>query len=618
MAEAVNVGAIEVRIDLLTADFKKSQDEIKLKLKELGVKSEESTSVFSRAWAKAASAVAGSYAGILAIALKTIQANVDLARSAESFGIAEESLGRWQASAKSAGVTADEFQKSVKTLYARMSERGATDEGVRIFTALGISVKDSHGKIKSLDQILPELAAKFSTMKDGVEKTRIATALLGEKGNELLGTLNKGPAALAAQQARMEALGIATSRGAVEASVKFNATLNELLGTYDAVVTATTNRVIPVLQDYADRLKTVADNGVFVKNSVELLVGVFKTFTTQIDLMISSFSKVEDAMRGAGKVMTQLANFEFGQARKTIVMGGADIVNSAVETGRKFKDGYGKDVGETITGVGEAFGDFAKKSAPVIRTSEEVAKSLERIKQMNQLIFEDIKGDNKLPLHEKIEALNQMLNENKITDLEYIKTIKDLNAELERETLQRTLDIDTVPIMTKMQALEDAKERGVIKWGEYSNSMDRVRKSGAQQMDDLASATSGALTSIFKKSKTAAIASALINTFQAISKANAAYAPPLSFAMMGIAAASGFAQVAAIRSQSESGGGGSSAGSSGAAAAQSAPQAPPAATQSTLTVQGINAKGLFTGDVVRSLADQLLQFQRDGGRVILT
>lgn len=147
--------------------------------------------------------------------------------------------------------------------------------------------------------------------------------------------------------------------------------------------------------------------------------------------------------------------------------------------------------------------------------------------------------------------------------------------------------------------------------------MKMVSDQGAKNMDDLLSATSGALTTLFKKSKTAAIASALINTYQGITKAIASYPPPLSYAMAGIQAALGFAQVAAIRSQSESGGG--SGASSGTAAAQSAPQAPAAAaTQSTLTVQGINAKGLFTGDVVRSLADQLLQFQRDGGRVILT
>lgn len=614
MAEAVNVGAIEVRIDLLTADFKKSQNEIKDKLKQIETQSVQTTSIFSSAWTRAAGIAAAACATIIAGALKTIQANVELARSAEALGVAVESLGRWQAAAKSAGIRAEEFQRSVKTLYMRMSERGITDEGVRNFAALGISVKDSSGKLKTLDEIMPQLAAKFSTMKDGVEKVRIATALFGEKGHELLVTLNKGPAALDAMRDRAQSLGIVLSKDAAEASIKFNRTLNEVTGAMDLVATAATNRIIPALQGFADRMKGVADSGTFVRIAVETIVVAFKAVSTVVESVLVRFEQISIAFTALARAAKTAAGGEFREAMDIMKQSGADMSAANEAFLKRVKDLWT----ETPAVVDKGAKEIQKKAAPVVKTSEEITKAIERIKQLNAFMFEDIKGDKKMPLHEKIEALNQMLNENKITDLEYIKTIKDLNAELERETLQRTLDIDTVPIMTKMQALEDAKERGVINWGEYSDSMERVRKSGAQQMDDLASATSGALTSIFKKSKTAAIASALINTYQGITKAIATYPPPLSYAMAGIQGALGFAQVAAIRSQSDSGGGSGSSGSSGASAAQSAPQVAPAATQSTLTVQGINAKGLFTGDVVRSLADQLLQFQRDGGRVILT
>jgi hypothetical protein len=89
--------------------------------------------------------------------------------------------------------------------------------------------------------------------------------------------------------------------------------------------------------------------------------------------------------------------------------------------------------------------------------------------------------------------------------------------------------------------------------------------------------------------------------------------------MAGLQAAMGFAQVRKIQStgKNSSGGGGGSSGASAAATAAAQQAESPAQQNSTLTVRGIDPRGLFTGDVVRSLADSLLQFQRDGGKVVL-
>ena len=140
-------------------------------------------------------------------------------------------------------------------------------------------------------------------------------------------------------------------------------------------------------------------------------------------------------------------------------------------------------------------------------------------------------------------------------------------------------------------------------------------------MYDLLSTTSQVLTTLFSKSKAAAIASAMINTYQGVTKAIAEYPPPISYAMAAAQAALGFAQINAIRSTSSSGGGG--------AAPASAHAANPAASSSgssgasaggrgnTLYVQGFSADGFFSGEAVRGLAEKLLDYQRDGGKVVL-
>jgi hypothetical protein len=138
----------------------------------------------------------------------------------------------------------------------------------------------------------------------------------------------------------------------------------------------------------------------------------------------------------------------------------------------------------------------------------------------------------------------------------------------------------------------------------------------------VAGTVSQALGTLFEDNKTVAIATALINTFQGITQALANYPPPFSFAMAAAQAALGFAQVAKIRqtSRTSKGGGGSGVGSG--AGGRSAVDATSGASGGSaaapdralfLTVQG----EVFGREHIRNLAEQLIEFQRDGGRVVL-
>lgn len=130
-------------------------------------------------------------------------------------------------------------------------------------------------------------------------------------------------------------------------------------------------------------------------------------------------------------------------------------------------------------------------------------------------------------------------------------------------------------------------------------------------MDALASSVSSNLSTIFGESKGVAIAQALISTYAGIAKAIETYPPPIAQAMAAVQAAAGFAQVANIRSTTKSGGGGG--GSSAAVAA-------PAAVASAAPQQAVflNLHGdSFGRDQVRGLVEKLIEYQKDGGRLVL-
>jgi TP901 family phage tail tape measure protein len=167
----------------------------------------------------------------------------------------------------------------------------------------------------------------------------------------------------------------------------------------------------------------------------------------------------------------------------------------------------------------------------------------------------------------------------------------------------------------KQMELNSLLHSGAIDATTFGRAMAQASAFSGKNMDALASTVTQNLGTIFGETKGVAIATALINTYQGITKALATYPPPISTAMAAIQAAAGFMQVSKIRSQTSKGGGsgGGGGGDSGAAAMA----APAAAVSQTLTVQGISANQMFSGDTMRGLAEQLLEYQRNGGQVIL-
>lgn len=117
-------------------------------------------------------------------------------------------------------------------------------------------------------------------------------------------------------------------------------------------------------------------------------------------------------------------------------------------------------------------------------------------------------------------------------------------------------------------------------------------------------------STLFGESKGWAIAEIIINTAQAIMKALSTYPPPFSYAAAATAAAAGAAQLATVRSTTK--------GSGNVGGVGAAPVSPTMAgsTPQYLFVQGIDPNQLFSGMQVRELSQKLLDYQRNGGKVV--
>lgn len=176
-------------------------------------------------------------------------------------------------------------------------------------------------------------------------------------------------------------------------------------------------------------------------------------------------------------------------------------------------------------------------------------------------------------------------------------------------------------IMTdKIRALQAAQAAGKITAEAYGNAQTQAALVAQNAYAGMASDIASSLESVFGESKAFAIVSAIINTYEGFTKALAAYPPPFNYAAAAAVLAAGFAKVAAIKNTNKSskGSGTSSGGGAAASTAGKNNGGGQSGGGATLTVQGLDRNELFTGAQVEELANRLLDFQRDGGKVILT
>lgn len=104
--------------------------------------------------------------GLSKLALDAAKANRELDNTAKNLGMARKELSAWQGAAEMAGESANGMSGYMKTLSGDMQSlimMGDTSV-LPYFNALGVSLLDSTGKARKLDDVMLDLADRFSTM----------------------------------------------------------------------------------------------------------------------------------------------------------------------------------------------------------------------------------------------------------------------------------------------------------------------------------------------------------------------------------------------------------------------------------------------------------------------
>lgn len=172
-----------------------------------------------------------------------------LSKTASSLDFDFEALQEWQFAADLAGISAKQLDTGLNRLLRNMS---AADRGTGIaaerLEEFGISVRNAEGDMKSVEDLLPELANKFAGMTDDTEKAQIALDLFGKQGPLMAQFLSQGTDEIERLSGVAKKFGLIVDEDTAKGMEEFNDRMSVMSQIIRAQVRPLLIAIIPVIE----------------------------------------------------------------------------------------------------------------------------------------------------------------------------------------------------------------------------------------------------------------------------------------------------------------------------------------------------------------------------------
>jgi len=135
----------------------------------------------------------------------------DMVRTSQNLGMTIKQFQEWRYVAKAADVEEQALLKGIRSLTVNMADMAReTGEAKKIFEQYSLSVKNADGSLKSVDQMITEIAKKFPEMGNDTERMAAMMKLFGSRSGEAFTSLMRlGPAGIEAVTKRFHDMGLA-------------------------------------------------------------------------------------------------------------------------------------------------------------------------------------------------------------------------------------------------------------------------------------------------------------------------------------------------------------------------------------------------------------------------
>lgn len=202
----------------------------------------------------AAGAVAA--ASIFAITKSFATAGDEVATISQRLGLTTTAYQELRYAASRADVDQEMFNASMDKFNKGIGEAAAgTGEALQGFSALGIAVRDSSGRIRSIESLLPEVADKLGGIRSESLRAAIASKLFGREGAKLNGIFKEGSEGLRNLRKEAQDVGAVMTPEQIAAAEAFDDGMKKIGATLLMVRNVVGAALAPKLVELGERLQ---------------------------------------------------------------------------------------------------------------------------------------------------------------------------------------------------------------------------------------------------------------------------------------------------------------------------------------------------------------------------
>jgi hypothetical protein len=273
-------------------------------------------------------------AGLANLAKSGADAADAAGKAAQSAGLQIDAYGRLAFAAEQNDVAAEAFGAAMSKLNKAIGEAATGGkEAAAKFSALGVSIRDTHGRLRPTEDIVRDLAGAFAKLPDGAKKSALAINLFGKSGASLLPFLNEGKQGLIDLGTQAEQLGIVFT----DAESNIGDAMGDALAEVSRASQGIGNKIgllfAPAITAAAERLRDV-----LIANRAAIL-GFARTIADTalpiVEDFISALAGDDKAVRNNWVLEWRDAIVDFGKSAKTAL---TDIFIPALVALRKALD----------------------------------------------------------------------------------------------------------------------------------------------------------------------------------------------------------------------------------------------------------------------------------------
>lgn len=261
-------------VEVVEKDLKKIDKQsrkVQKEIERMGRKVSDTGKLLTKAFTAPLAAIAGTV-GILAV--KTGQYADKLLDLEQVTGLTTQKLQEYEHVAREAGVSFEGFVGIISKFQGRMPQLiDGQGRAAEAMDDLGVSIKNSDGSIKDINNLFPEMLAKLHGIDDITQRNAIAQQLFGRTMADLAPILSLSSDKIAEVTAEAHDMGLILDKEAIDKANKFRISMEKLkaritgagrelaLGFIpiirDDLMPLITGTVIPMFQKMADKVRAV-------------------------------------------------------------------------------------------------------------------------------------------------------------------------------------------------------------------------------------------------------------------------------------------------------------------------------------------------------------------------